>query len=638
MLPRYLSSIWADIAPAIANHLWQSTLFAVTVGLPTLALRKNQARVQYWLWLTASCKFLIPFSLLVNIGSRLAKPHASAKVQTGLYSAMEVVGQPFSQPTGTVIVPTISSSPFHGFVHLLPTVLMAGWLCGFLVIVFLWWIRWRRIAATVRGAVPIREGRELEALRRMERIAGEGTPLELLSSKGSLEPGIFGITRPVLVWPEGISQNLEDAHLEAILAHEIWHVRRRDNLVAAIQMLIEAIFWFHPLVWWSGAQILREREFACDEEVLQLGGEPQVYAESILKVCKFCLGSPLACVSGVTGADLKMRIAHILSEQTTVKLDLARKLLLLVAGSAAFVVPAWIGVLNAPASHAQSSTAALSPPQSGHKMEFEVASVRQNKTDGKASMNVDPTPGDGLIPTGGLYEARNIVLAAYIAFAYKLTNRQLQSVVSQVPWVSEDRFDIEARAEGNPTKDQYRLMMQSLLADRFKMAVHFETRQVPLYGLVLAKPGKLGPQLRLHRADDPVCTTPAEVLRGAAPVDAEGFPERCGGPQSMKPSVPGRMKSGGRDVPMSRFAAILTGVGVVDRPMQDETGLHGTVDYSLEWMQVAANVASGADFHPDESAPTFEEAVKEQLGIKMVSHKGPVDFFVVDHLEHPSEN
>jgi uncharacterized protein (TIGR03435 family) len=281
---------------------------------------------------------------------------------------------------------------------------------------------------------------------------------------------------------------------------------------------------------------------------------------------------------------------------------------------------------------------AQSPTAAGGRLEFEVASVRQNKSNDKASMNVDPTSGDGMVPTGGLYTATNIVLAQYIAFAYKLTNQQLRSMVSQVPWVSEDRFDIEARAEGNPTKDQYRLMMQSLLADRFKMAVHFEMRQIPLFALVLAKPGKLGPQLRLHRADDPVCTTPAAALRGPAPVDAEGFPERCGGPQSMKPSVPGRMKSGGRDVPMARIAAILTGVGGVDRPMVDQTGLQGTVDYSLEWIQVAANVPFGAEFHPDESAPTFEEALKEQLGIKMVSEKGSVDFFIVDHVEHPSEN
>jgi uncharacterized protein (TIGR03435 family) len=327
-----------------------------------------------------------------------------------------------------------------------------------------------------------------------------------------------------------------------------------------------------------------------------------------------------------------------MTTQVALKLCFGKRLFLLLVGLAAVVLPVTAGVVDAREGRAQSPMATLSSSPTEKKLEFEVASVRQNKTNDKASMNVDPTPGDGMVPTGGLYSARNIVLVQYIAFAYKLTNQQLRSAVSQVPWVSEVRFDIEARAEGNPTKDQYRSMMQSLLADRFKMAVHFETRQVSLFALVPAKPGRLGPQLRLHRADDPVCTTPAAALRGPAPVDAEGFPERCGGPQSMKPSVPGRMKSGGRDVLMSRFAAILTGVGVVDRPMVNHTGLQGTVDYSLEWIQVAANVPFGAEFHPDESAPTFEEALKEQLGLKMVPEKGPVDFFIVDHVEHASEN
>ena len=123
----------------------------------------------------------------------------------------------------------------------------------------------------MREAAPLREGREVEALRRLERMGGIRKRIEILLSRASLEPGIFGIVRPVLVWPEGISEHLEDAHLEAILAHELWHVRRRDNLAAAIHMLVEAIFWFHPLVWWLGARLVDEREEACDEEVLRAG-------------------------------------------------------------------------------------------------------------------------------------------------------------------------------------------------------------------------------------------------------------------------------------------------------------------------------------------------------------------------------
>jgi uncharacterized protein (TIGR03435 family) len=275
----------------------------------------------------------------------------------------------------------------------------------------------------------------------------------------------------------------------------------------------------------------------------------------------------------------------------------------------------------------------------GSKLSFEVASVRQNKTDDKPSMNVDSTTFESSIRTGGLYSARNIVLVSYIAFAYKLNNKQLQSVVSQAPWTMTTLFDIEARADGNPTKDQYRLMMQSLLAERFKLAVHFETREVPVYGLVLAKPGKLGPQLRIHQADDPVCAKPpATPVQGAFPVAADGFPELCGGQVRLKPSAPGRMRLGGRDDPMAQFASIATtGVGAVDRPVLDQTGL-ANVDFNIEWQMVAANLPPDAEFHPDESAPSFDQALKEQLGLKLIPQKGPVEFFVIDHIEMPSEN
>ena len=128
-----------------------------------------------------------------------------------------------------------------------------------------------------------------------------------------------------LLWPAGISQHLQDAHLEAILTHEVQHVRRRDNLAAAMHMVVEAIFWFHPLVWWLGARLVEERERACDEEVLRLGVQPEIYAEGILKTCEFCVASPLACVSGVTGADLKQRMVRIMTQRPEDKLGFGKK-------------------------------------------------------------------------------------------------------------------------------------------------------------------------------------------------------------------------------------------------------------------------------------------------------------------------
>src|SRR5437667_2867531 len=361
MISSNLSATWPSLVPAFGNHLWQSTVFVIAAGLLTLVLRQNHARFRYWLWLVASVKFLIPFSLLVALGSNLPWSHRATETKAGFYFAIEEVSQPFTQPTMPVI-PQVAAST--ALTQLLPALLAVVWLCGFLVVIFHWYFRWRRISAAIRKSVPLQEGREVQTLRRLERTGGMPKATEMLLSRTSLEPGIFGITRPVLLWPEGISERLEDAHLEAILAHELWHVRRRDNLAAVMHMVVEAIFWFHPLVWWLGVRLVDEREQAYDEEVLELGSDRQVYAESILKTCEFCVGSPLACVSGVTGANLKKRIARIMTGGAACKLDFSRKLFLSAAGLAAIAVPVVFGPLHATQGRAEAqaqNTAAIVP-------------------------------------------------------------------------------------------------------------------------------------------------------------------------------------------------------------------------------------------------------------------------------------
>ena len=159
-----------------------------------------------------------------------------------------------------------------------------------------------------------------------------------MSSRALFEPGVFGIFRPVLLLPEGILERLSPLQLQAIIAHELCHVRRRDNLTAAIHMVIESIFWFHPLVWWIGSRLVDERERACDEEVLRQGSEPEVYAEGILNVCRFYVESPISCVSGVTGSDLKKRIEAIMTHRIVRSMGLGRKLILAASCMAAFAV------------------------------------------------------------------------------------------------------------------------------------------------------------------------------------------------------------------------------------------------------------------------------------------------------------
>jgi TonB family protein len=355
MIPKYFSEAPAAIAPPMANHLWQSTLFALLAAILTLAFKKNQARIRHSLWLAASLKFLVPFSLLMSLGSRLARPRFSFSGRSGLFSAVEGFSQPF---TFVVVTPVNHATSVAYLLALLPRLLAALWLCGFVTVLILWSVRWRRVAAAVNRATPADQGREVDALRQLEKIGRVPRPITLLLSRESaMEPGIFGIVRPVLLWPATISEHLHDSHLRAILAHEVSHVRRRDNLAAAMHMAVEAIFWFHPMVWWLGARLVEERELACDEEVLQLGNSPSIYAESILKTCEFCVGAPLACVSGVTGAELKKRIVRIMTPNLAEKLSPGRRLLLVSVGVAVVVAPVLFGLGTTPRVRAQSPEA-----------------------------------------------------------------------------------------------------------------------------------------------------------------------------------------------------------------------------------------------------------------------------------------
>lgn len=308
---------------ALFDHLWQSTLFAAALGLLTLAFRRNAAAVRYGLWFAASVKFLVPFSALMAVGGFLFRPFAPAYSAPPVLYRMAAVAQPFSDAHSAVAVPAAPA------LHI--TALLLGlWACGFAMLSGLWLIRWARLNAMVRAA----------------REISPAPPITVKVSAGLLEPGLVGIWRPVLLLPEGIAQRLSPREMDAIEAHECCHHRRRDNLTAAIHMLTANLFWFHPLLWWLGARLVEERERACDESVLGAGNDPAVYADSILKVCRFHLHSPLACAAGVSGAHLKQRLETIMENRTTLRLNAAKKGLLAAIAAATIAVPVVIGLAS----------------------------------------------------------------------------------------------------------------------------------------------------------------------------------------------------------------------------------------------------------------------------------------------------
>lgn len=302
------------------DHLWQSTVLAAALGLLTLVFRKNAAAVRYGLWFAASLKFLLPFSALTMLGGFVFRPLAPVYSAPPVFTRMIAVAQPFSGPHSTAVAPPIGDLRVTALLLIL-------WFCGFAALSALWLIRWVRLNALVRSA------RDISA----------APPLAVKASTALLEPGLVGIWRPVLLLPEDILERLSPRELEAVEAHERCHLLRRDNLTAAIHMLITNLFWFHPLMWWLGARLVDERERACDEGVLDAGNDPKVYADGILKVCAFYAQSQLLCAAGMSGANLKRRIETIMAAGPAPRLSAAKRCLLAAIAATVIAAPVLIG-------------------------------------------------------------------------------------------------------------------------------------------------------------------------------------------------------------------------------------------------------------------------------------------------------
>jgi uncharacterized protein (TIGR03435 family) len=342
--------------------------------------------------------------------------------------------------------------------------------------------------------------------------------------------------------------------------------------------------------------------------------------------------------------------AFLMMEWIALKLNLHRPLCSR-ANAGVCVGVAMLFAFAAGSAQAQESASqAASQPQSapvwqtaaGGKMEFEVASIRPGDpskfTPPNFALNIDDTP----IPAGGRFTA-DFPLPVYIEFAYKLmlTSEERENMLAHLPkWVASQPFVIEAKAPIiDPTKDQMRLMMQSLLADRFMLAVHFETQELPAFALALIKPGKTGPRLRPHAeglACDAKWTAPPD--RAAPSVPPGGFMPVCGSIQAID-GPNHTFLLGARDLTMDHLARYLPTLIPFGRPIVDQTGLTGTFDFTLQFApEPGGDTANMAESPPDLQGPTAFEALKEQFGLTLKPIKAPIQVLVIDHVEQPSPN
>jgi uncharacterized protein (TIGR03435 family) len=480
--------------------------------------------------------------------------------------------------------------------------------------------------------------------------------------------------------PAGIVNHLEPRQLEAVLAHELCHVRRRDNLTGALHMIVEAVFWFHPLVWWIGARLVEERERACDEEVLRLGNEPQVYAEGILNVCKFYQESPLVCVSGIAGANLRKRIEDIMRNRIVHKLSLSRATLLAAAAVIAFAGPIAIGIVKAAASEAQSQIVIQSiepqvapvPFQAARAAEpspqpaaqapqrqasppparetFEVASIRSKPS-------VDGGRGAGPVGTACLSPApiqidprrisiSGVSLNQLIVMAYPewadarggcvgVTSANLLS--GGPGWVRSDLWDIQATIPEGPVDytvttapgPRGRGPISTVRDIGPRVRRMLQSLLADRFSLVLRSDSKDMPVYLLTIGSGFKSNgNPAWAMINGKPAVLNG--EEMGAVKTRtirritEPDGKQYLSVGIWKMSMPEIAASL--FDTTQRPVLDRTNLTGTFDFHLDY----DTTGGGA-------RPSIFTAI-EEVGLKLEAGRAPLEVWTIERVARPSEN
>jgi uncharacterized protein (TIGR03435 family) len=252
---------------------------------------------------------------------------------------------------------------------------------------------------------------------------------------------------------------------------------------------------------------------------------------------------------------------------------------------------------------------------------FEVASIKANHS-GDRRMMMSTAP-------GGRVNVTNLTVKQLITMAYRIKDSQLSGGPG---WIDSERYDISAKAEGPATPEQLQVMMQTLLADRFKLSLRRETKEMPVYALVIAKDGP-----KLHENKEAEIEKQQAKPDGAKPGDPNAPPPKG---QFMRM---GRGLLSSQGAPLTVLADSLS--RLLGRVVLDKTELTGLYDFELKWTPDESQGQmfkgpDGADSAPppDASGPTIFTALQEQLGLKLESQKGPVEVFVIDHVEKPTEN
>jgi len=585
------------VASALVDFVWQGTLVALPLAVSLRCLERRSAQVRYAL---SAATLLVLVALPVVTTARHLNATAAPDPTAAIVRSSSTVPQTENPAlTRSVDAPRDVASILASIE---PWVLPV-WSLGVLI------LSGRLVVGGLQVHTLRRNGQQADAdlFERVSRLAMRMAirrPIRLAISEHVNGPSAIGWLRPLILLPPATAMGLTAEQLEAVLAHELAHIRRHDYLVNILQMMAETLLFYHPVVWWVSNRLRVERELCCDDEAVRVCGDATVYARALVTLSKRQV-APMAM--GVTGDSLSHRIQALLG----LHVREARRSTTLPVIVVAIVV--------------SSMTFATMSGQT-ERARFEVASVKPSPPDVQR-------PGYVAFLPGGVVRGTGVSLFLIVTRAYNLSWKQLAGESDLL----KERFDIDARADvralpaEGPTIEQtilrqspvLREMLQTLLIERFKLAIRVERRDSPVYALVL---GRNGHKLTAAAKD----CSPGSVVEAASGSSPCGF--QGGGPARGL-----RL----RNAELSSLAGAL--MPFLDRSVIDRTGIQERFDIDLpSWSTGAPPGERAADLvqepQPDPNDPSIFTLVQERLGLRLESTRAPIDMYVIDHVERPAPN
>jgi uncharacterized protein (TIGR03435 family) len=548
------------ILTAIVNSLWQAIAVAALVWLALRLAQRTNAATRYAIWWAA-----LAVVLVLPVAPRLIpmlRPHAASVAVKASKTPAVAAPAVITEPVIVTIAP--------GRTAKWPIAILVLWAA-----ILLW-----RLCQIVRSYFYLR------GVKRRAAVSPIPLPdiprhADLLISPDVVSPMAVGFLRPAIVLPESLLEELSEPEREHVLLHEAAHLAKYDDWSNLAMRILAGALALHPAATWILWQIEREREMACDDWVVARTGAARPYAASLahlFELRRARRGEVLA--SGIFGnssglgdrVEMLLRRGRTFSPRASAIGVVATTVVLSILMLAGSFAPRWIAFA-----------------QEQPRLSFEVASVKPSRPDGQLLMRLEP---------GGRYIMNNLTLKLLIANAYAVPEPRISGGPG---WRDSDRFDIEARVgiaipPWPDSMQQLSQMLQSMLADRFKLTVHRETREEPVYELVAAKGG-------------------AKLLAAADDAPA-GFEMAAGRIKSMA-------------VPLRYLAINLE--YVLGRPVIDRTGLEGKYDYTVTYTPDNAPPA-------DTNGASIFTALQNELGLRLQPAKAPVELLVIDHAEKPDAN